>query len=322
MPLTKHGIVLQGGTESYEEPYNRVQVFGTCFKHAGKWRMFYVYQHGLDPINGPQFHAAYADAESPTGPFRKPHSSVYQGIPCSRIVSDVSSWGVYYDGYVGKYRGAGVYYRGESVNPSHWPTLNSFSSAPNDTSTSLIRHQPLSPNNGKPFIATVRANGTWANGVLRRIGFHESGNFTDWTAKAAISQFDSPDGGWTQPYSLQLTSYGNKIIGLLWWLHLDQTISGNNKYGTLDAELVWLNVPANATSIAGLTWNRTNTPFIACDTPIDAGIAAPAPLFIDGDTVYCHYTAQSGIHGVPPGPNECQIALATMPKSELDAIIQ
>jgi hypothetical protein len=302
MALTKHGFVLHGGTEPYEEPYNRVQIFGTCFKHVDKWRMFYIYQYGDDGVNR-LFNAAYAESDSAFGPFRKTQNSVFQGIPCSRIISDVASWGVYFDQYVGRYRGAGIYYFGESVNPVRWATLLPFSSAPNDTSTSLIRHQPLSPNNGKPFIATVRAAGTWANGTLRRIGWHESGDFVTWSSKAVISQFDSPDGGWTQPYALQLTSYGDKIVGLLWWLHLDPTISGNNKYGTLDAELVWLNVPANATSIAGLTWNRTNTPFIACDT------------------AYIHYTAQSGIHGVPPGPNECQIALATMPKSELDTLI-
>jgi hypothetical protein len=236
-------------------------------------------------------------------------------------ITDQVSFSVYYDGHAGKYRGAGDSRYGEAENPadwalSTWPEV-SGPNGNNDTSTSLIRHDPMASTT--PFIAFVREQGLWnpgnGNQVLRRIGYTVSGDFQTWTQKQPIPELDSPDGGWTQPYALSATSYKGKIVGLLWWLHLEQT-PGNNKYGTVDAELIWADSPDGP-------WTRTHTPFLPSGAPgeMDYGMAAPAPFVVHDGIVFIYYTCMKQKHGVVPLPGETNICLATMPQTTFDEIV-
>lgn len=321
-PTKLSSPVMLAGTDVWEEPYNLVQLFGSVVSHLNKWRMFYVYQRGVDAIGNRLWNAAYAEADNPQGPWRKPSIKYYNGLNGNAIIGDQQSWGVFYSPTRQKFLGAGYAKRGESINGGEWHPVDNWPEAgQNDTSTSVIQHQPFYQ--GNPFIAGVRAQGTWANGTLRRAAWMDSGNWDTWSAKNIIEQFDSPD-GWEQPYALQLTSHGEYIVGLLWWLHLDNT-SGNNSVGTVDAELVWLKPPANAISIAQCgSWTRTYQPFLSIGAAgaWDAGTVQPAPLVIHDGTVYCFYTGFKQKHGISMQPHDLNIGLATMAQLDLDGILQ
>lgn len=316
--------VMVGGDKVWEEPYNRVQMYGSVLPPInGRWRMYYIYQYGYSVVNGPLVNAAYAEAANPAGPWTKPNIKTYNGLCGNAIIGDQPGLGVYYDHYVGMYRGAGGFTFGESVNGAEWPVLNIFPAGPkNDTSVSLIRHQPLSPNSGNPFIATVREQGTWANGTLRRAAYMDSGDFNAWSQKQVFTQLDAPD-GWDQPYASQLTSYGDKLLNLQWWLHLDN-IPGNNNIGVIDAELMYLTVPPGARYLSECgPWTRTYQPFLSAGAAgaMDAGGVQPAPIVIHDGTVYVFYTAWKQKHGITIQPNDLTIGLATMPQAEFDSIL-
>lgn len=330
LPTKLPAPVMTGGDALWEQPYNRVQVFGSVippgvvpYDTEPLWRMFYMFQYGTEVVNGSvnrKFHQAMAISRNgPEGPWEKPILGCREGVCSNVVISDIQSFSVYYDTYAGKFRGAGHNRFGSADNQAQWELQNWLSN--NDTSTSLIRYQPFSVN--APFIAFVRdQNGLHEGGARRRVSYVTSGDFQQWTTKNPISMFDGPD-GWTQPYALSVTVHGNKLVGLLWWLHLDYQ-NGNNSIGTLDAELVWATFPPGSTVMSQAVWNRTYQPFLSVGATgsFDAGMIGPAPIIIHDNTVYIYYTAMKQKHGIVPGPGESTVGLATMPLSQLDSIIQ
>lgn len=294
--------------QAWETTYGRVQVFGSVLppgQGSDRWQMFYTYQDN----NIPGFSHAYA-----TGNDGISWANKQMNVP-GQI-----SFSVLYD--EGTYRGAGDTRFGTATDPTgwaftEWPAVSGPYGG-NDTATSLVRHGT--------YIAFVRDQGLWypgagpdnpnnVNQVLRRIGVTVSTDFKTWTPKQPIPELDSPDGGWTQPYALSATAYKGRIVGLLWWLHLDR-VPGNNKHGTVDAELVWAERPEGP-------WTRTRTPFLASGAPgePDHGMAAPAPFVVHEGTVYVYYTRMAARHGTRPAPGETTIGLATMPQAQFDAIL-
>lgn len=316
-PTKLSAPIMVGGTEVWEEPYNRVQIFGSMLKYMGKWRMFYMSQYGIAADGNKLHNIGYAEADSPSGPWRKPVVGSRNGLCSSVVLKDEDAFSCYFDTYAEKFRGLGTVNRAESTNGVDWlcSTVD-YRGGP----ISLIRHQPFSPNNGFPFVATVRGEAIVNGEAKRRVAFVESGDWSTWSAKQYLSAFDSPDNYATQPYGLAMTSYGGKIIALVPWLHLDQ---GSNQIGQVDAELVCTTPPANATSLSQCTWTRTYQPFLSCGASgsFDYGMVLPSSMVIEDGTVYIPYTAQKEKHGIVPAPGSMTIGLATMTQTQLDAAL-
>lgn len=316
-PVKLTAPIMAGGEHVWEEPFNRVQIFGSMMKYLGKWRMWFMWHYRIDPSNPANkfHHIGYAEADTPAGPWKKIVVGSRDGVCSPVVMKNEDAFSCYFDTYAGKFRGMATKMRVESHNGIDWsgPAVD-YPGGP----ISLIRHQAFA--SSKPFIATVRGE-TIVNGVaFRRVAYVDSGDWVNWSSKQYITLFDSPDSGATQPYGLMLTSYGSKILGLVPWLHLDQ---GSNQVGRVTAELVWTTPPAGATSLAQCTWTRTNQPFLECgeEGSFDYGMVLPTSMVIEGDTVYIPYTAQREKHGIVPAPGNMTIGLATMPKAELDAIL-
>lgn len=314
--------ILVGGSRPAQRPYNRVQAFSSLLPPDGfsdKWRLVFLWQYGQDyTTTNKLFNFGVAEADEAEGPYE---------ITLDVSMPNQDAFPVYYDNIVNppRYRGAGISVKGESPNLHFWDT-KPFTNGKFGP-MSIIRHQPFSAGNGLPFIVTVRDE-LVVNGVaLRRVAFKDSSDFVTFSGCRNLPQFDTTDNGLTQPYGLMLTSYGNKIVGLLQHLELDQTpissIPSSNSIGKVSAELIWCEPSPTATQLSGLTWNRTYTPFLTYggSGAFDEGMAMPCSMVIHEDTVYIPYTAQREKHGVVPAPGNMTIGLATMPKSELDEIL-
>lgn len=329
--LTKIASPLVIADQPWEKGASRVQLLGHVIPpndFQADWRMFAGYNYARTLLDNGSSDRLWAiemlRADSPLGPWEKDPTAA-----C--VIDNCDGLGVYHDPFRGRYHALALQKNPTAArfatSPSgrNWTWLAS-SLAFGSGSMSLIRHQPFSPNNGNPFIAFGRGEvARTTNGIPwgeRQVAISRSGDFSTWTILGSMQVFNTPDGGLTQPYGLCATSYGNKIVALLPWLHLNQAPHIDNSAGYVDAELVYATYPAGTNDTTGVTWHRTNTPFLPVggSGDPDEGTVFPSSPVIYGDTAYFFYTAFKSPHGFQP-PNHSSIMLATMPKSEFDALL-
>lgn len=327
MSLTKIASPIVVADQPWEKPFNRVQLFGSVLSPDespyGDWRMWAIYHaYEIRDQNGAlkdrRWSLAMLRADDPAGPWEKDPASARLVDRCDAISLYWDGWGEVFRGYALNPAGGNNRF-GTSVDGRNWSwsTLGRFTGSP----LSLIRHQPLA--SGSPFICFGRLEDNSGSFTKRRVGVIESGNFSSWSSAQPIAAFDTQDGGLTQAYNLSAKSYGNKVVGFVPWLTLDQHpgSGGDNSTGDVDSHLVWCE-PSGG-SIIGATWHKASQPFIPRGTmPSDPDfgcILAAPPVIYDG-TVYAFYTAFAGKHGYQP-PDASSIMLATMPQSEFDALL-
>lgn len=207
-----------------------------------------------------------------------------------------------------RYKGAGGSVFGTSPDGIQW-TLNDWSSAvgKNDTGTSVVKWKGQ-------YLAYVRNQGSWENGVLREVGVSVSDNFVDWSWKQTVLTTNAEDGSpWTQPYSLSVTAYGDQLIGVLSVLHLDE-VEGNNAMGYRDMQLV--------VSRDGVHWDRVadRAVFMSPEEgQWDSGQVWPSTTLVVKDgVVQLYYSGTNERHG--EGWGDPAIGLATLPEDRFVAI--
>jgi hypothetical protein len=177
-----------------------------------------------------------------------------------------------------RYKGLGGGTIGFSPDGIRWELKPWKVVGKNDTSTCVVKWKG-------EYLAYVRNQGKWENGVMREVGLSVSKDFVNWTPKKTVFKTDQKDGyPWTQPYGMAVTPYGDQLIGIVWLLRLDQK-QGNNKHGDIDeTQLV--------VSRDGRTWNRVadRTPFLK-PTPIAwdrGGLWPGTTMFVKDDQVYIY----------------------------------
>ncbi len=185
-----------------------------------------------------------------------------------------------------RYKGLGGDIVAFSPDGINWDMQPFPAAGKNDTSSSVVFWQG-------EYLAYVRNQGSWENGVMRKVALSTSTDFNSWTPKETIFTTDAEDGNpWTQPYALGVTPYGDQLIGILWLLHLDE-IPGNNGLGDMDVQLM--------TSRDGRDWQRVAGRDVFLEpTPgaWDQGrIMVSTTMLLRDDQVYIYYTSSETRHG-------------------------
>ncbi len=186
-----------------------------------------------------------------------------------------------------RYKGLGGNMIGFSPDGIRWEIKPWNVAGKNDTSSCVVKWKG-------EFLAYVRNQGKWENGVMREVGLSVSKDFVNWTPKQTVFKTDEKDGyPWTQPYGMAVTPYGDQLIGIVWLLRLDHK-RDNNKHGDIDeTQLV--------VSRDGRTWNRVADRATFLKTTSggwDAGGIWPGTtMFVKDDQVYLYYTGTQNRHG-------------------------
>ena len=199
-----------------------------------------------------------------------------------------------------RYKGLGGNTLGFSPDGINWSIQPLDIVGKNDTSSCVVKWKG-------EYLAFVRNQGRWDNGVMREVGLCVSKDFVNWTPKKTVFRTDQADGyPWTQPYGLAVTPYGDVLVGIVWLIHLDKEPKNNGR-GYLDMQLLvsrdgrqWSRVADRATFMAPMKgkWDG-------------GGVWPGTTLFVKDDTVHIYYTGVRNRHGEPfshPG-----IGLATLP---------
>lgn len=270
---------------------NRVQLWGSVVHGSDGFKMSYLGQAREQGIPWAQ---AYAESNDGIV-WTKPNINGTDNI----FLNETGSFGVFYDSDSGLYRGAGLDNIGSSTDMKTWTVGHWDVADINDTSTTCVKFKG-------EYICFVRNQGIIDGKPVRVVGITTSTDWENWTEKQDLI---APTNRFIQPYGLQVSVYGDKLVGVLWWYH---------HAGTFNSEIIW--------SENGRNWNRTNRVFMK-PTPgtWDSGLVAPgAPVFVDG-MVYFYYTGADNIHDshvlYPEQPRNWAIGLATMPISELETLI-
>ena len=283
-----------------------VSVYGTVIfdEHVGKYRCWYNANQGKlaipDTPEGPglaKYYICYAESDDGIN-WRKP--MVGQGRFASYgehniVVPEAHGMCVLPEpddpDPARRYKGFGGRTLAQSPDGIRWQTQIVTPReviGKNDTSSCVIRWKG-------EYLAYVRYQAEdpdWP-GVMRGVGISVSQDFEQWTPKQLIWTTDKDDGyPWSQPYGLAVTPYGDQLIGIVWFIHLDK-IEGNNSVGGQDAQLLvsregrdWQRVADRATFLAPTpdTWDR--------------GRIFPATtMFVKNDKVYIYYTGSPTRHG-------------------------
>ncbi|MFA5865448.1 MAG: hypothetical protein WC975_12285 [Phycisphaerae bacterium] len=200
-----------------------------------------------------------------------------------------------------RYKGLGGNILGFSPDGVRWEIKPWKVVGKNDTSSCVVKWKG-------EYLAYVRNQGKWENGVMREVGLSVSKDFVNWTPKRTVFKTDQKDGyPWAQPYGMAVTPYGDQLIGIVWLIRLDQK-QGNNKHGIIDeTQLV--------VSRDGRTWNRVadRANFLK-PTPSTwdkGGVWPGTTMFVKDDQVYIYYTGTQNRHG--DKFNRPSIGLATLP---------
>jgi hypothetical protein len=157
-----------------------------------------------------------------------------------------------------RYKGLGGEILAFSADGIHWATESFESAGANDTSSSVvwwrgeylafIRNQEFWKGSIRESIHLYLLERPFITGTIREVAFSKSVDFHAWTPKETIFASDQEDGyPWTQPYGMAVTAYGDALIGLPWFIHLDRT-KDNQRVGRLDVQL--------AVSRDGRRWKR------------------------------------------------------------------
>lgn len=203
-----------------------------------------------------------------------------------------------------QYKGFGGRITTSSPDGVHWqyqPTQPEGAIGKNDTSSSVVYW------NGQ-YMAYVRyqiSDPVWP-GVMRGVGLSVSHDFVEWTPKELIFATDEKDGyPWSQPYGMSVTPYGDVLIGVLWFIHLDR-VENNNSVGDQDMQLM--------VSRDGRRWERVADRAVFMEsTPgtWDCGRVHPSARMIVGDDeVRVYYSGCDTRHG--EGWGASGIGLATL----------
>ena len=225
-----------------------------------------------------------------------------------------------------RYKGVGGDLLAFSPDGIHWVTETFTAAGQNDTSSSTVfwkgayhiflRNQEWWKGTlWDHYRAFVRQKPFFSQ-TIREVALSTSTDYLHWTPKETILRADSRDGyPWTQPYGLSVTPYGDQLIGLLWFIHLDR-IRDNNKIGYQTIQLV--------VSRDGYHWNRVADRAVFLESSPgewDRGQVIPgASLLVKDDQIYIYYTGSDIRHG--EGWGNMGIGLATLSSDRFLAIVQ
>jgi len=290
-----------------------VQMYGTVNYDPVSMKFRGWYLASESSAGNPEYYICYAESgdgihwEKPMvgpgvfGPYTE-HNVVIRGGHGIGIVDDPCDTDP-----LRRYKGAGGSLLGFSPDGINWTTMTWAGIGKNDTGTSVIGWKGQ-------YLAFVRNQGYWENGVMREVALTTSTDFETWSAKQTFFRTDAADGyPWVQPYGLSVTVYGDQLIGLLWLLHLDE-VPGNNSIGDMDVQLV--------TSRDGQNWSRVADRQVFMEPTAgtwDEGRIFPSTtLVVKDDLVYIYYTGSDTRHGISYG--NVGIGLATLPADRFVAL--
>jgi hypothetical protein len=218
-----------------------------------------------------------------------------------------------------RYKGLGGKTRAFSPDGVRW-SLEPFAAAgKNDTGSSVVCW------NGE-YLAYVRnqeRDPDWP-GVMRAVALSTSPDFRSWSPKQTMLMTDEQDGyPWTQPYGLEVTAYGDQLIGLLPVLYIDRIPGLATSLGTMKVQLV--------ASRDGRRWERVADRAILMEpTPDPSGrtwdaahIFPSTTLVLKDDLIRIYYSGSTRRHGDkahPPSEAVKGIGLATLPADRFVAL--
>jgi len=188
-----------------------------------------------------------------------------------------------------RYKGVGGGVIGFSPDGIRWQLHPWSAVGKNDTSSCVVKWKG-------EYLAYVRNQGRWENGVMREVGLCVSTDFVNWTPKKTVFTTDEKDGyPWTQPYGMAVTAYGDQLIGIVWLIRLDRK-PDNNKHGIIDrTQLV--------VSRDGRTWSRVadRACFLAPDRGSwdRGGVWPGTTMWVKDGQIHIYYTGTQNRHGEP-----------------------
>lgn len=294
-----------------EYPWEKrtLQVYGTVLfdRGLGAYRCWYLASRSPDET--PEYYMCYAESANGirwrkpmVGPVRMPrlerHNIV---VPGGHGLCVLSSPGDADPKQ--RYKGLGGSTLAFSPDGIHW-SLEPFNAAgKNDTGSSVVYWK----GRYHAYVRNQERDPNWP-GVMRAVALSTSRDFHHWTPKQTILMTDEQDGyPWVQPYGLEVSVYGDQLIGLLPLLYLDR-IKGNNSLGAIKVQL--------AVSRGGRRWHRVAeraTFFEPGRGEVwDRGTIFPSTtLVVKDDQIYIYYTGVSRRHGEGEGAAK-GIGLATL----------
>ena len=299
-----------------DKPWEKrvIEIYGTVLyePETEKFRCWYL--ASSDPNAKPEYYICYAESKDGVN-WTKPmvgqgefesftqHNIVIPGGHGICVVksSDESSPGK-------RYKAAGGNTIAFSLDGITWTMQKWDAVGKNDTGTSAVWWK-------NEYLAFVRNQGVWTNGIMREVGISVSSNFSEWTKKKTVFKTDTEDGyPWTQPYGLSVTPYGDQLIGILWLIRLDR-VNDNNSLGDIEMQLV--------VSRDGRKWHRVadRAPFLE-PTPgsWDQGRVWPGTtMFVKDNIVYIYYSGTTTRHG-SGNWGRPSIGLATLPEDRFVAL--
>ena len=306
-----------------EFPWERrtVQVYGTVLyePESGKFRCWYLGSE--NPDAKPEYYMCYAESSDGIR-WTKPmvgsgrigrhdrHNVVVpggHGLCVLRSPTDPNP--------KRRYKGLGGDTLAFSPDGVRW-TLEPFEAAgKNDTGSSVVfwRGEYLA------YVRNQERDPDWP-AVMRGVALSTSRDFRRWTPKKTILTTDKRDGyPWVQPYGMEVSVYGDQLIGLLPVLFLER-IKGNNSLGVIRVQL--------AVSRDGRRWHRVaDRATLLAPTPAgskpawDSGTIFPSTtLLVKDDEIRIYYTGVTRRHGAGRGAPR-GIGLATLPADRFVALM-
>ncbi len=216
-----------------------------------------------------------------------------------------------------RYKGVGGEVLAFSPDGIHWTTETFQSAEQNDTSSSAvwwrgdylayIRNQEPWKQSLDEFVRRFSVDQSISKRTIREVAFTASPDFLHWTPKETIFAADSKDGHpWTQPYGMAVTPYGDQLIALVWFIHLDR-VKGNTKIGDQDVQL--------AVSRDGRRWKRVADRAVFLESTANTWdrerVYPSTTMIVKDDRIYIYYSGSGARHG--EGWGNMGIGLATLP---------
>ncbi len=319
-------VIVQG--TPWEQRY--MQMYGTVLydEDTNRFRAWYMASESEEKI--PETYICYAESldgvhwnKPPVGAITLPghtqHNAVLAGAHGLCVMKDREETDP-----TKRYKGLGGEVLAFSPDGIHWTTDTFQSAGQNDTSSSFvkwngeylafIRNQERFRGSIRDYTRQKARKKLFFKETIREIAFSASSDFSTWAPKETIFTSDLHDGyPWTQPYGVAVSPYGDQLIGLIWFLHLDRVI-GNNNQGAQNVQLI--------ASRDGRRWNRVADRAIFLETSAgkwDRGRVYPSvSLVLKDDQIYIYYTGSDTRHGEDWGT--MGIGLATLPADRFVAL--